>query len=152
MRGSTRKLAEAPRAPVVAAVAARRRAGADGWEFLLVRTHDGMRWTFPKGHQDSGETLARAAAREALEEAGVEGAVEHEPFARYRYVTSGGREDVVAAFRLSVEREGRPIEEHRDPTWFGREAARGRLAAGRHSGYDDEIELVLRAAVCDGDA
>ena len=51
-------------------------------EFLLVRTRGG-RWTFPKGGVDGDATYAEAAAREAYEEAGVEGRVELEAFHRY---------------------------------------------------------------------
>src|ERR1017187_7231771 len=51
-------------------------------EFLLVRTRGG-RWTFPKGGVDSDATHAEAAAREAYEEAGVKGRIEHEPFHSY---------------------------------------------------------------------
>ena len=48
-------------------------------EFLLVRTRNGH-WTFPKGGVDEDATNAEAAAREAYEEAGVKGRVEHTPF------------------------------------------------------------------------
>lgn len=140
-----------PKTQVAAAVAVRPRASG-GSEFLLVRTHSGERWTFPKGHRDRAETLAEAAAREALEEAGVRGRVELEPFAHYRYVNAKGRDDLVTAFRLSVEREGLPTEPHRDPGWFGLESARSRLAVGRDGGVGEEMERVLLAAQeCDRD-
>src|SRR4029453_15610996 len=34
-------------------------------KFLLVRTKGGDMWTFPKGHRRKGETLTKAALREA---------------------------------------------------------------------------------------
>jgi len=135
----------APRTRLVAAVAVRERA-AGGSEFLLVRTSNGERWTFPKGHRERGETLAQAAAREAREEAGVRGRVEPKPFAHYRYARVSGPERPVAAFRLIVEREGLAAESGRDPRWFGFEAARSNLAAGRDSGFGEQMEGVLRAA------
>lgn len=134
-----------PQAQLAAAVAVRERA-AGGVEFLLVRTSNGARWTFPKGHRDRGETLAQAAAREASEEAGVRGGVDPEPFAYYHYVSGKGRDDLVAAFRLRVEREGLSTEPRRDPAWFGFEAARSRLAAGRDGEVGEQMERVLLAA------
>lgn len=115
---------------------------AGGLEFLLVRTSDGTRWTFPKGGRERGETLAEAAAREAVEEAGAAGRVGDEPIAAYRY-----RADTVRAFLLEVVDTAAPAEPGRDPTWFGLEAARSRLAAGRDDGFGEEIERVLLAAV-----
>lgn len=137
-----RRLTGAARGRPVAAAVAMRRRSAGGVEYLLVRTSNGGRWTFPKGHCELGETLADAAAREAVEEAGAHGHVDREPFAYYRY----GRQDVVAAFRLTVQREARPMEDHRDPTWFGLEAARSRLAAGHDRGFGEQMERVLLAA------
>ena len=134
-----------PKADLVAAVAVRERA-AGGVEFLLVRTSNGQRWTLPKGHRDRGETLAEAAAREAAEEAGVAGTVDAEPFAHYRYPAAGGGWQLVAAFRLHVDRDGLPAEPRRDPAWFGLETARSRLAAGREPGYGEEMERLLLAA------
>jgi 8-oxo-dGTP pyrophosphatase MutT (NUDIX family) len=132
-------------AQVAAAVAVREGAGGAA-EFLLVRTSNGERWTFPKGHREQGETLAETARREAAEEAGVSGRVEPEPFAHYRYASGDGEPDLVAAFRLEVSGEARPAEERRDPAWFGHKAARRRLATGRDEEFAAEMERVLRAA------
>jgi 8-oxo-dGTP pyrophosphatase MutT (NUDIX family) len=118
----------------------RARAGG-GLEFLLVRTRTGARWTFPKGGREPGETLAEAAAREAIEEAGAAGRVAGEALAQYRY-----RGDVVAAFLLVVEDDGLGAEPGRDPTWLGLEAAHSRLAEGRDGAFAEEMERVLLAA------
>jgi len=120
-----------------------RRRAAGGLEFLLVQTRDGERWTFPKGGCESGETLAEAAAREAVEEAGAAGRIGEQPIAEYRY-----GDDVVTAFLLEVERSDLPAEPGRDPTWFGFEAARSKLAEGRRAGSGEEMERVLLAAQC----
>jgi 8-oxo-dGTP pyrophosphatase MutT (NUDIX family) len=125
---------------VVAAVPVR--AGtAGGLEFLLVRTSNGERWTFPKGGVERGETLAEAAAREAVEEAGAAGRVGDEPIAEYRY-----GEDTVTAFLLEVEHTEQPAEPERNPSWCGLEAARSRLAAGRDGAFGEEMERILLAA------
>jgi 8-oxo-dGTP pyrophosphatase MutT (NUDIX family) len=136
-----RRLVRTPaRRRVVAAVPVRPHAGG-GVEFLLVRTSNGERWTFPKGGCERGETLAEAAGREAIEEAGAIGRVGGAPIAEYGY---GG--DVVAAFLLEVEETAAPEEPARDPTWFGLEAALGRLSEGRDGGFGATMERVLLAA------
>lgn len=142
VRELLRRLARAPqRRQVVAAVPVRPRA-AGGVEFLLVRTSKGDRWTFPKGGREHGETLAEAAAREAIEEAGATGRVGDEPVAEYCY-----RTDTVVAFLLEVGDTRPPAEPGRNPTWFGFEAARSKLAEGRDGDFGAQMERVLLAAV-----
>jgi 8-oxo-dGTP pyrophosphatase MutT (NUDIX family) len=114
---------------------------AGGLEFLLVRTRHGSHWTFPKGGCEPGETLAVAAAREAIEEAGACGRVVGERLAEYRY-----RDDTVQAFLLVVDATDAPEEADRDPRWFGFEAARSKLAEGRDGAFGEEMERVLLAA------
>ena len=124
---------------VVAAVPVR--VSADGGlEVLLVRTSDGERWTFPKGGSEPGETLVQAAAREAIEEAGVSGQIGDEPIADYRYGDA-----VVTAFLLVVERDDLPAEPARDPSWFDFDGARSKLAAARDDAAAAELERVLAA-------
>lgn len=125
---------------VVAAVPVRARA-AGGLEFLLVRTSNGARWTFPKGGCDAGEAPAAAAAREAVEEAGATGRIVAEPLGLYRY-----GDDVVTAYVLLVDAAGEPEEPWRTPRWFGLEAARSRLAEGREGPFGEQMERLLLAA------
>jgi len=125
---------------VVAAVPVRPGA-AGGLEFLLVRTSNGERWTFPKGGVERGETLAEAAVREAAEEAGAAGRICDEPIGDYRY-----GEYTVTAFLLEVEHTAPPEERGRNPSWCGLEAARSRLAAGRGGGFGEQMERILLAA------
>jgi 8-oxo-dGTP pyrophosphatase MutT (NUDIX family) len=55
-------------------------------EVLLITVTDSGRWTLPKGNIGPGETSQAAAAREAREEAGVEGTFEsEEPIGIYKY-------------------------------------------------------------------
>lgn len=59
---------------------------ADGTvEILLVTSRTTRRWIVPKGWQMKGLKDHDAAAREALEEAGVVGRIASKPAARYRY-------------------------------------------------------------------
>lgn len=130
---------------VAAAVPVRRRQ-AGGVEFLLVRTSNGERWTFPKGGVERGESMSQAAAREAREEAGVTGRVGAAPLGVYRYVSSHNGSDEVTAFLLEVRHDGLEAEAGREPTWLGFEAARSRLAQGRGPGYGEAMERILCAA------
>lgn len=50
---------------------------------LLITSRGRGRWIFPKGGQVEGMTPWESAAREAYEEAGVEGVIEHAPIGSY---------------------------------------------------------------------
>lgn len=119
-------------------------------EFLLVRTRNGS-WTFPKGGVDRDATHADAAAREAYEEAGVRGSVEHVPFVSYRHrkqrsLSSRRREVLVHAHLCKVERLHRPEEKYRNPTWFTAAKAKRRLKECRSSQYAAEVIKVIDRA------
>jgi 8-oxo-dGTP pyrophosphatase MutT (NUDIX family) len=61
------------------------RQGENGVEVLLITSRDTGRWVLPKGWPEIGEDLHDAAAREAVEEAGVKGAVSAQEAGRYFY-------------------------------------------------------------------
>lgn len=50
---------------------------------LLITSRGRGKWIFPKGTLIKNKTPAQSAAREALEEAGVEGEIENEPIGSY---------------------------------------------------------------------
>ncbi len=135
----------------VAAVCYRRRG--EDYEFLLVRTNGGNKWTFPKGTPDHLLSHSQAAAREALEEAGVTGAIESRHF--HLYIHSKGvfwkpggvRELIVKAFLMQVERSSPDHEPSRDPSWFPADTAREILARGREVKYAQEIQRVIDRAL-----
>ena len=54
-------------------------------EVLLITSRDTGRWIIPKGWPMKGRKDHRAAAREALEEAGVTGSICKEPLGAYLY-------------------------------------------------------------------
>jgi 8-oxo-dGTP pyrophosphatase MutT (NUDIX family) len=114
-------------------------------EFLLVRTSDGKRWTFPKGHVEDSESPAEAAAREAFEEAGVTGTIDLQPVAEYFYPGRRAPHGVTA-FLMAVTDERPPQEGHREPTWFDVTAAKNKLAEHREEQFVQEHERVLNAA------
>jgi 8-oxo-dGTP pyrophosphatase MutT (NUDIX family) len=69
----------------------RRQVGVIAWlpgpgplRFALVTSRRTGRWVFPKGSVDAGQTPQAAAAREAMEEAGVAGRPEPAPVGSFR--------------------------------------------------------------------
>ena len=122
-----------------------------GIEFLLVRTRDGLRWTFPKGHIQEGESPEQAAEREAKEEAGVIGKVSAKPVAEYLFPLQGSglrtKKEKVTAFLLEVTTEINKHEKGRDPTWFRSREVKKKLAERREREFTVEHERVVDAAV-----
>jgi 8-oxo-dGTP pyrophosphatase MutT (NUDIX family) len=119
-------------------------------EFLLVRTRSGH-WTFPKGGVDEDATHADAAAREAYEEAGVRGWVEHLPFSSYRHCkprqpNSRRRVTLVHAHLCEVKHLASPREGYRDPTWFSASKAKRRLRKFRTLEFAAELSSVIDQA------
>ena len=79
-----------------------------------VRVKDGTVLALPKGQIDAGESAAQAAAREVLEEAGVEGElVEKLGDVRYWYQRDGQRVLKVVSFFLFRYRSG-SVRDHDD--------------------------------------
>ena len=105
------------------------RLGANGaLEVLLVTTRGSGRWTVPKGRPMRGLSDSGAAAREALEEAGVTGRVHPEPIGSFEYTkrNAAGQRLQVTLYRLDVEREVNRFRERgqRERRWLTtREAA-----------------------------
>lgn len=71
------------------------RSVADQIEFCLITASSG-RWLFPKGFVEPGESLAEAALKEAIEEAGLHGRVIGEPVGCYEFKKRRGPFTVVA--------------------------------------------------------
>jgi 8-oxo-dGTP pyrophosphatase MutT (NUDIX family) len=119
-------------------------------EFKLVRTKGGRRWTFPKGHIEKGEEPWTAAAREALEEAGIRGSIESKPLTIYPHEKHGpdGRrvELMVTAYLLQVDSENDTPELGRDPTWFPPDQAKQQLAENRRPQYQQAYSRVIDEA------
>jgi ADP-ribose pyrophosphatase YjhB (NUDIX family) len=119
-------------------------------EYLLVQT-SGRRWTFPKGRIIGSEAHSMVAEKNALEEAGVVGAIQKSPFCTYRHwkqelKITQGQEYLVYAFLLEVSKQQEPIEEHRYPTWFTHQKAAEALAEKRTPEFALEFKKVLNRA------
>lgn len=96
----------------------------DGVEILMVTSRDTGRWVLPKGWPEGHEDLWMAAAREAGEEAGVDGAVSRFEIGRYYYDKRrpSGMEwrCEVLVFPLEVDRlaDKWPEKKKRRRKWF----------------------------------
>ncbi|MEA3292414.1 MAG: histidine phosphatase family protein [Pseudomonadota bacterium] len=95
-------------------------------EILLISSSKRKHWVIPKGIKEPGLTPQASAAREALEEAGVEGEVGDEPIGSYAY-EKWGAECSVDVYPMEVTRiipEASWEERHRGREWVSvREAA-----------------------------
>ena len=93
-------------------------------EVLLVTSRDTKRWIVPKGWPMEGRSPWKAAAIEALEEAGVEGDIARKPLGTYTYVKRRDRRpDIpceVAVYPMQVERQLKRWKERdqRERHWF----------------------------------
>ena len=135
----------------VAAVCYRRRGAS--FDFLLVKTTSGDKWTFPKGAAARRLSHSQAAEREALEEAGALGVIAPQHFHLYLQpkgdsrLRPGVQEFVVKAFMLEVTQTQPPQEPNRNPTWFSVDDARSALARGREKKHAAELRTVIDRAV-----
>jgi 8-oxo-dGTP pyrophosphatase MutT (NUDIX family) len=123
MSQRARKRAEGPEAPVQYA-ALPYRVRDDGVELLLITSRDAGRWVPPKGWAAKGEKAYAAAAREALEEAGVKGKIAKQAIGAYSYLKrlpdGAAVGCTVEVFPLEVERFVKrwPEKGQRDIRWF----------------------------------
>lgn len=114
----------------VAALPVKGRPG--NYRVLLVTSRETRRWIIPKGWPMKGRKDHEAAAREALEEAGVSGRIHKHPMGAYTYEKrlSDGSEPIrVMVYLLEVEREHRewPERAERRRDWVTPRVAIERL-------------------------
>ena len=126
------------------------RRGADGCEVALVGRGTPIRWGLPKGGLEAGETLDRAAVREAQEETGLRvqllgplGDI------HYWFATRGVRHQKTVHFYL-MEAVGGDVSHHDwendEARWFPIDDALAAMA------FPNEIAIVRRAReVWDGE-
>jgi len=109
------------------AVVPYRRAGGQ-LEVLVITSSDGQRWGVPKGLLEPGLTPAESAAKEALEEAGVRGAVSPASVGTFAYEKWGGTCEV-EVFLLHVEEvlDSWEEQQHRTREWLSVAEAVARL-------------------------
>ena len=100
---------------VQSAVLPYRRKG-DEVEILVITSRKGKRWVIPKGVKEPWLSPQASAAREALEEAGIEGIVSTQPVGHYEYSKWGGT-CRVAVFAMAVDK----VHEHWQESYRRRE-------------------------------
>jgi 8-oxo-dGTP pyrophosphatase MutT (NUDIX family) len=122
------------------------RASADGGlEVMLVTSRETKRWIIPKGWPMRKLTPGATAAREAYEEAGIEGIIRpNKAVGSYSYAKSletGELPVTVKVFLLHVERQRErwPEQPERETRWFSPEAAAELVA-------EPELAAILRSA------
>jgi 8-oxo-dGTP pyrophosphatase MutT (NUDIX family) len=97
-------------------------------EVLLITSRKTRHWIIPKGWPMRGRSDPEAAAQEALEEAGVEGQVQTEPFGKYLYskrdpANSELCEVMVYLLEVTHQRETWLEKGEREVRWFSVEDA-----------------------------
>jgi 8-oxo-dGTP pyrophosphatase MutT (NUDIX family) len=117
-------------------------------EILLVTSRGTRRWVIPKGWPMRKRSPSEAAAREAYEEAGLEGRIETEqPIGSYRYEKRLGNGEVaeveVSIFLLRVARQldTWPEQGQRQTAWFCPSEAADKVA-------EPELAAILRRVQC----
>lgn len=100
----------------------------EGLEVLMITSRKRRRWVLPKGIREPDLSAAASAAKEALEEAGIEGRLSPEPIGNYQYDKWGGT-CTVEVYTLEV-RQQHPIwdEDFRIREWVSVEEAVRRSA------------------------
>ncbi|MCU7932954.1 MAG: histidine phosphatase family protein [Candidatus Thiodiazotropha sp. (ex Codakia rugifera)] len=98
-------------------------------EILVVMSSKRKHWVLPKGISEPSLTLQASAAKEALEEAGVEGDVSDKPIGSYTY-EKWGAECTVQVYPMRVSRElseDEWEERHRGREWLSPKQAMKRV-------------------------
>lgn len=109
------------------------RHGAEGLEVLLITSRETRRWIIPKGWPMRGCKDHQAAAREALEEAGVSGKVRKRPVGAYAYqkrLIDKVEPCRVMVYLLEVDEQLASWREkdQRKRKWFSRDKAAKRVS------------------------
>jgi 8-oxo-dGTP pyrophosphatase MutT (NUDIX family) len=87
-------------------------------EVLLISSRKKKRWVIPKGVKELGLSAQESAAKEAIEEAGIEGGVLPEAIGSYEYRKWGGV-CCVEVFAMAVEKvHDEWLESYRDREWL----------------------------------
>ncbi len=105
------------------------RVGDDGLEILLISSSKKKHWVVPKGIKDPGLSSQASAAKEAWEEAGVEGVVAEAAIGSYSY-EKWGATCTVEVYPMEVTKvnpESEWEERHRGREWVSPEKAVQRL-------------------------
>ncbi len=104
----------------------------------MITSRKRKRWVIPKGVKEPDLGAAASAAKEALEEAGIQGMVSTQPLGSYRYEKWGGI-CTVQVFAMAVDSVLDAWEEsYRDRQWVSLEEARQRIT-------EEELRAIVRS-------
>ena len=100
----------------------------DRLEIMLVSSRETGRWIVPKGWPMAGRSGSAAAAIEAVEEAGLLGAISPEPIGHYVYAKRFSRTKQICrvevfSLRVTRQRDNWPEKHQRITQWFPAEEA-----------------------------
>jgi ADP-ribose pyrophosphatase YjhB (NUDIX family) len=121
-------------------------------EVLLVTGRRSGVWMIPKGWPIRGKSLAKAAAQEAFEEAGVEGTVDPKPIGSFRHIKQnlgvGTLEVSIAVHPLAVDRELASWPEHgqRERRWFKLSEAADQVTSPELAGLIRDLKKRVRGS------
>lgn len=114
-------------------------------QVMLITSQSGQRWGIPKGIVEPGLSAVESAAKEALEEAGLEGRVDPAPLGSYKHKKWGGT-CRVAVFLMAVETVFEDwAESHRRRRWMTVEAAAARVEGAALKKLLHRVPAVLAA-------
>ena len=107
-------------------------------EIFLITSRKKVRWIIPKGVIDPGYLPPDSAAKEAMEEAGIQGTIYETPIGIYKYEKWGGV-CTVQVFIMEVDTVLEVWEESfRDREWLPLAEAASRLR-------EDELKDIVRS-------
>lgn len=112
-------------------------------QILLITSRETGRWIIPRGWPEPGLSATASAAREAWEEAGIDGRMSETCLGIYSYLKALDDHDrlpiVVAVFPVKVRRLVDKFPEHkqRKRKWFSRKKAAARVV-------EPELRRLLR--------
>ncbi len=126
-----------------------RRAKSGAVEIMLVTSRNTGRWIIPKGWPSKRVKDHKAAAREARQEAGVEGKIMTKAFGSYRYIKpelGDGAPIDVTVFLLSVRKQSKrwPEEAERRRAWFDVLDAARKIAEPELSSMIGRLEVLCK--------
>ncbi len=109
----------------------------EGVEVLMITSRKRKRWVLPKGVKELDLSPQDSAAKEAFEEAGIEGLVSEAPIGSYQYDKWGGT-CTVEVFIMNVRKVLDEWEEsYRDREWVSLEEAIARVS-------EPQLKRILR--------
>ena len=115
-------------------------------QVLLISSRKKRRWVIPKGVKEPEFTPRDSAAKEALEEAGIEGSVSGRPIGTYRYRKWAGT-CTVQVFVMAVDKVHKTWDEsYRDREWVSLDTAIARIEEDRLKDLLRSLPEFLRRA------